>query len=426
MTESIDVPLQAHAAVGMFAARAVETAARAAAALAGGADVSLDGTRIAVAYTSERWVRLDGRLQTAFAPLSAFFRTDDGWVRTHGTYPHHADALRRGLSLAAGADRDAVAAALGRLTSQKAVDAISSAGGLCVPVTPESPAADASLRGAPPVIATRLGDSAARPLPGGPVHAPLRGVRVLDLTRVIAGPVATRSLALLGADVLRIDTPRVPEIPWQHLDTGHGKRSALLDLTVAADRAVFDELLATADVVVLGYRPAALDRLGLSPAALVARRPGLIVARLTAWGAPDRRGFDSLVQAATGIAWLESADGITPGALPAQALDHSAGYLLAASIMSLLRRRCAEGGSWLTETSLRRMAAELLALPRRASPAPAPQLDGTGHLQSFDVAGVALTTPAPAIAYEGGPTAFAAPRPWGRDAPVWLEGQRAA
>ena len=150
----------------------------------------------------------------------------------------------------------------------------------------------------------------------GPTDAPLRGIRVLDLTRVIAGPVATRTLALLGADVLRIDPPALPEPEWQHLDSGHGKRSTLLDLAANADRETFERLLQTADVVVTGYRARALERLGLSPESLIARRPGLVVARLTAWGSSgasaDRRGFDSLVQAASGIAWIESPDGVRP------------------------------------------------------------------------------------------------------------------
>src|SRR5690606_27536425 len=112
----------------------------------------------------------------------------------------------------------------------------------------------------------------------------LDGIRVLDLTRVIAGPVAGRDLAFAGADVLRIDSPRLPEIPWQHLDTGQGKRSTALDLASAGDRARFEELLSTADVVITGYRPGAFDAIGLSSDALVERRPGLIVGRVSAWG----------------------------------------------------------------------------------------------------------------------------------------------
>ncbi|HEY8589619.1 MAG TPA: CoA transferase, partial [Naasia sp.] len=208
---------------------------------------------------------------------------------------------------------------------------------------------------------------------------------------------------LLGADVLRLDPPALPEPPWQHLDTGMGKRSALLDLASSRGAERFDQLLATADVVVTGYRPGALDRLGLDPAALAARRPGLVVARLSAWGSGGplggRRGFDSIVQAASGIADRSGADG-RPGALPAQALDHSAGYLLAAGILSALTARAGEGGSWLVETSLARIAQELLAAAPGASVEPVP-LEPTTLSRS--TRGGALRYAAPAIAGPGIP-----------------------
>src|SRR5829696_4545822 len=127
---------------------------------------------------------------------------------------------------------------------------------------------------------------------------PAAGVRVLDLTRVIAGPVAGRTLAALGAEVLRIDPPGLPELPEAHLDTGPGKRTALLDL---ADGQRREALLAGADVLLTGYRPGALDRFEL-----VERHPHLVHVSLSAWGHEgpwaQRRGFDSLVQVASGIA----------------------------------------------------------------------------------------------------------------------------
>ncbi len=148
----------------------------------------------------------------------------------------------------------------------------------------------------------------------------------------------------------------------------------------------------------------------------------MVVVRHSAWGDPDRRGFDSLVQAESGIAWIESADGSAPGALPAQALDHSAGYLLAAAAITLLDRRAREGGSGLAEPSLRSNAPELLGLPRTAEPGPAASVpDPVPHLQEFEVGGHRVTTTAPAISWEGGPAAFAAPRPWGLDEPEWRE-----
>jgi crotonobetainyl-CoA:carnitine CoA-transferase CaiB-like acyl-CoA transferase len=163
----------------------------------------------------------------------------------------------------------------------------------------------------------------------------LQGLRVLDLTRVIAGPVATRTLAAWGADVLRVDSPRLPELEAQCIDTLSGKRSALLDAASAPDRARLEELVSAADVVVQGYRPGALARFGLDPSSLAQRHPHLTVITLSAWGDTgpwaQRRGFDSLVQAPTGIAAAESSVPGEPGALPAQVLDHATGYLAAAA-----------------------------------------------------------------------------------------------
>lgn len=416
------VPLPSRLDVAGLARAAVGTASLAASRLAGGdREVVLDAERIAAAYTSDRHLRIDGMRPASFAPLSAFFPTADGWVRTHGNYPHHAEALRRALRLGPDATRDDAAAMLSRLSSAQASEAITAEGGLWVRVADEDPARDAALRASPLLTTTRLGDAPRHPLAPVDPRAPLRGLRVLDLTRVIAGPVGTRALALLGADVLRIDPPGIPELEAQHLDTGQGKRTALLDLHRAADRTRFDALLAEADIVALGYRASALDALGLSPAALVERRPGVIVLRHSAWGDADRRGFDSLVQAACGIARIESADGVAPGTLPAQALDHTTGYLIAAAAMLLLERRATQGGSWLVETSLRRVAAELLGMPRTAEPEPADALaDATAHLQSFDMGGREIRSVGPAVSYAGAPTAYAAPRPWGEDEPMWL------
>lgn len=414
------VPLPSRLDVRGLAVQSVLDATTVAARLAGGGAPSLDPIRIGAAYSSERHLRVGGGRPVAFAPLSGFFRTADGWLRTHGNYPHHAAALVGALGLPATAGREEVAAALSGMDGREAARRIVSAGGIAAPVQPEDPGLDARLRSTPLVAVRRVGDGPSGPLPGPTPSTPLAGVRVLDLTRVIAGPVATRTLALLGAEVLRIDPPRVPEISAQHLDTGHGKRSALLDLESVAGAAWFSELLASADVVVLGYRPAGLDRLGLSPAALAARRPGIVVARLSAWGQPDRRGFDSIVQAASGIAMIESRDGESPRVLPAQALDHSAGYLLAAGILRRLERRTTEGGSWTVETSLRRIAAELLGRPRAAGEVSADVVDARGHTQSFRVAGDDVVTVAPAVLYAGGPERFAAPRPWGGDEPSWL------
>lgn len=424
MGEPPTVPLRARTAVGALAWRSVAAVSAAAARLAGAPPPEPDPHRIAVSYTSERWLEVDGAKPRAFAPLSGFFRASDGWVRTHANYPHHAGALRRALALSPAAGPADLEVALLRRSTTQAASAVAAEGGLCVEVRAESHELDASLKREALVRVERLADAPAAPLPRPSVASPLAGVRVLDLTRVIAGPVATRNLALLGADLLRVDSPRLPEIDWQHLDTGHGKRSTLLDLGDHRDRSRFDALLADADVIVTGYRAGALARLGLTPTRLAAGiadgRRGLVVARLSAWG-DDRRGFDSLVQAASGISWLESSDGEAPGALPAQALDHSAGHLLAAEILRALERRARIGGSWLVETSLRRIAAELLGMPRADTSGASVDLVAhpTGHLQEFTVDGIALTTTAPALSYPGGPALYAPPRRWGGDAPGW-------
>lgn len=406
------VPLPSRLSVGDLAWACV-TAVR----LAAGLSVAYapDPRRIAVAYRSDQVLRLDGKAPRTWSPSSGFWRAADGWVRTHGNYPHHAKALRDALGLDPAdeeAEPERLRAVIGGRSVHDLVASVTASGGLLVPVRAEDPPADRVWRRTPLVASSRAHlwpvPSAS---PRGP-GAPLAGVRVLDLTRVIAGPVCTRTLALLGAEVLRIDPPHRPELPWQHIDTGHGKRSAVLDASSARMR----ELVSGADVVVLGYRPASLARLGLSPEALTAAHPRLIVAQLSAWGeaAPERAGFDSLVQAESGIAMVEADGAGTPGALPAQALDHSAGYLLAAAVTAAVRHRDADGRGAVVRTSLRRVAAELLGLPRReerGDPAP----DGSGHTQELTVGGHRLVTAAPVL--RG--LSFAPPRPWGADPAVW-------
>jgi len=406
------LPLPSRLSVGDLAWSSV-----AAATLASGrepADLdALDPARIALAYRSDRVLRLDGRAPSVWSPYSAFWESEDGWIRTHGNYPHHAAALCAALDLGRSAAPEEISRAVAAMRSGEAARRISAAGGLAVVVGGERPALEEQLRASPLVEVRRADGSAGRPKPDPASGKPLKGIRVLDLTRVIAGPVATRTLALLGADVLRIDPPHLPEPDWQHYDTGHGKRSALLD----ARSDTMHELLSVADIVVLGYRPAGLHHFGLDPEELVARYPGLIALELSAWGAEhaDRRGFDSLVQAESGIAMIESSDGIRPGALPAQALDHSAGYLLAAAAMILLERRRREGGSWLARTSLRRIAAELLGMPRTAQPASVAEIDVAPHTATFMVAGRAVDTVRPVLPWHE----FDAPRRFGGDQPRW-------
>jgi len=420
-----EIPLSAALAVGPLVHDAIAVASLSAAFLVarrtGSAvpTVELDPIRVATAVTSERHYRLDGEPMNAWAELSGFWPTADGWVRTHANYPHHRARLLEALALPDGTTADELLLHLHSRYAQEVEDLIAERGGVAVVVRTEDewrahPQARAVAESAL-VGVERVGDAPARQLSTTEMDAPAAGIRVLDLTRVIAGPVATRTLALWGADVLRLDGPAHPEITAQHLDTGAGKRSAILDLD--ADRDAFEALLADADVVVTGYRPGALDRFGLSPEALAERRPGLVVARLSAWGTTgpfaDRRGFDSIVQAASGIGWLESVDATKPGALPAQALDHSAGYLLAAAVTTALRRQLDDGGSWLVETSLARVAQELLDAPR-AAPGESATWEPTVVTEE------SLTTALPAPHYDGGRGEWRSPAvPWGSSEASW-------
>lgn len=389
----------------------------------------VDGRRVSAAFRSDQLFRLDGRPVRGFAPLSGFWRAADGWVRTHANYPHHRARLLAALDLPEAATADDLATALGRVGMHEAEERVAGAGGLCVAVRsqatwrahPHAGAVDAL-----PLLGCRLlADAPRRHLPDPPT-APLRpagGLRVLDLTRVIAGPVATRTLALLGAEVLRLDPPDHPEIAWQHLDTGMGKRSALLDLRTPAGRRRFDELVGDADVVVAGYRPEALAHLGLDPARLAERRPGLVVATLSAWGPSGpwggRRGFDSLVQAVTGIALAESPDGETPGRLPAQALDHATGYLLAAGILHALARQVRDGGSYHVEAHLARTAHFLLGAPA-GRPGRLPSTDGV--LRERPSASGVLAYPAPALRVGDSPEDWdEVGRPFGGDPPSFSD-----
>ncbi|MFI7320223.1 CoA transferase [Streptomyces venezuelae] len=391
--------------------------------------VRVNEVAVATAFVSERHLRIDGRTPTSFAPLSGFWQAADGWVRTHANYPHHRARLLSALGIAdTGADQSLVRALSGELASRPArevQETVYAAGGLAVAVA-SAPATPA--KAGPPLVDVRhVGQSVPRPL--APASLPAQGVRILDLTRVIAGPVATRTLALLGADVLRVDAPQLPEDADAHADTGMGKRSTLLDLASRGDRHTFEHLLSQAHVVVTGYRPGALDRHGLAADALLSRYPDLIVAQLCAWdwSGPwaERRGFDSLVQAATGIAAVEATADGRPGVLPAQALDHGTGYLLAAAVLRALSDRQTMGGGRHLRLSLAGTASWLLhgirPAPARGEvntydPDPEPEHRLTQTESPYGLLRHAL----PPVHYDGAPVNWGrAPTLWGTDLPNW-------
>lgn len=393
--------------VNSLACGAVAAAGLAGLRLVGGDVVHVDPRQVAVSFRSDQVLAVDGRSTPSFAPLSGFFRTSDGWVRTHANYPHHRARLVRALGLPDDGDRETAARVLAEMPAQEVEDAVTADHGIAVRVRsvgewraePQATAVNTH----PLLAVDRAADAPPPPRREGPL-------RVLDLTRVIAGPVATRTLALLGCDVLRVDDPHLPELHSAHLDMDAGKRSTLTDLRDPHARQRISELLDSADVVVTGYRPGALAAYHLDPGHLAEAHPHVVHASLSAWtpSGPwgDRRGFDSIVQAATGIALLESRDRDVPGALPAQALDHATGYLLAAGICTALTRRAEQGGTWRVSAHLARTAHWLLGAAALDEPAePVEDLEPWTQTVRTEESGT-VRLARPALRIDDGPREF--------------------
>jgi hypothetical protein len=312
------------------------------------------------------------RLPEVWDPLAGDYRTADGWIRLHTNAPHHRAAAERVLG--AHADRAALAPVVERWCKGDLEAAIVAEGGCAAEMRslaewashPQGLAVAAE-----PLVDWRHTEGGAAPAWAVPPERPLEGVRVLDLTRVLAGPVASRFLAAFGAEVLRIDPPHwnepsiVPEVTL-------GKRCARLDLTTAPGRAVFEELLAATDVLLHGYRSDALARLGYDAVVRRSLRPGIVDVCLDAYGFrgpwAQRRGFDSLVQMSAGIAdaGMRLARADRPVPLPVQALDHATGYFMAAAAARGLAERIQRQGGREAKLSLARTAKRLVDL-------------GTGH-----------------------------------------------
>jgi hypothetical protein len=362
-------------AVSDLAAGSVAAAGLAVAELAGAQGVHVD-RRLASFWFGMSLRPIGWSMPPAWDPIAGDYAAADGWIRLHTNAPHHRDAALAVLRVPA--EKDAVTAAVARWRADELEAAVIQQGGCAATMRGLADWADhphGKAVAAEPVVWLDPGDTASDAAWDVPRDRPLAGIRVLDLTRVLAGPVATRFLAGFGADVLRIDPPGWDEaaiIP----EVTPGKRCARLDLRRREDRSVFQDLLASADVLVHGYRPDALSRLGLDAAARRRLRPGLIDVSLDAygWRGPwrERRGFDSLVQMSSGIA----AEGMRryaadrPRPLPVQALDQATGYILAAAAVRGLTRRRAERVGSGTRASLARTAALLapVALPDRTVP----------------------------------------------------------
>jgi hypothetical protein len=310
-------------------------------------------------------------LPPAWDAIAGDYQASDGWIKLHTNAPHHRAAALAVLDVAP--ERELVARAVAGFEAHVLQDAVVRAGGCAAAMYSlqewrNHPQGAAVATEPFSHVKDSAGRSASSWRPG--MSRPLQGLRVLDLTRVLAGPVATRFLAAFGAAVLRIDPPGWEE-PAVVPDVTLGKRCARLDLRNALDRQAFERLLQSADVIVHGYRADALEALGFGVDRRRELNPGLVDVCLNAygWSGPwrDRRGFDSLVQMSSGIACegMRSLARPKPTPLPVQALDHATGYLMAAAAIFGLIRRLQRSCGNSTRLSLARTAALLIDGPRR-------------------------------------------------------------
>ena len=347
--------------------------------------VSVDFRHATASLRSGHYMKLgDGEVSHARNSIMGVYPTKDGrWSYLHCNFPNHRAAALSVLGCAE--DRDAVARAVLTWNAADLEEAIIAAKGAGGMVRSKAEWADhpqsAAIAALPLLEIVRIGDSPPEPLPPG--NRPLSGVRVLDLTRVLAGPTCARTLAEHGADVLKITGPHLPNLGYQEFDTGHGKLSAHLDLRQPAAVETLRGLVRDADVFSQGYRPGTLGGRGLSPEELAAIRPGLVYVSLCAFSHAgpwaSRRGFDTVVQTVSGITsrQAEVVPGKTPGPqfYPVSAIDYCTGYLMAFGAMVALARRAQEGGSWLVRISLAQVGkwivdlGEVPADAARAAPA---------------------------------------------------------
>ena len=276
----------------------------------------------------------------------------------------------------------------------------------------------------PLVEITKIGDSDPEPLTD--FAAPLAGVRVLDLTRILAGPIAARTLAENGADVMMVTAKHLPQVAEHVMDTSHGKRSTFLDLTKPDDAATLKTLASGADVFSQGYRPGAMATLGFSPEELAERRPGIIYLSISCYGSDgpfkDRAGWEQLAQTVTGICHDGGANG--PALLPASACDYTTGYLGAYGVLLALARRAREGGSYHVRVSL--CQSGMYIFNKGKVPLPEPDMDlspeeiAALHIQS-DTGHGPLRHLAPILKLSETQPHWSRPTPvLGSNAPEWL------
>ena len=334
--------------------------------------LTVDLRQATASLRSGHYMKLgDGNVSHGRNSIMGVYPSRDGrWSYLHCNFPNHRAAALGVLGVAE--DRAAVERAVATWNAadlEEAIIAAKGAGGMVRSHAEWATHPQAVAIAALPLMEiVRIGDGAPEPLPPG--DRPLSGIRVLDLTRVLAGPTCARTLAEHGADVLKITAAHLPNLGYQEWDTGHGKLSAQLDLRKADDLETLRGLVRDADVFSQGYRPGSLAARSLSPEELAALRPGLVYVSLSAFGHAgpwaSRRGFDTVVQTVSGITARQAE--IVPGKIPGpqfypvSAIDYCTGYLMAFGAMVALARRAQEGGSWLVRVSLAQVGKWLVDL----------------------------------------------------------------
>jgi crotonobetainyl-CoA:carnitine CoA-transferase CaiB-like acyl-CoA transferase len=386
--------------------------------------VTIDRAHASAAFAADRLLRLDGEAVPSWAPLSGGYRTRDGrYIQLHCNFPHHAQGVADLLGVPL--ERDAFEAAILEWDAVGLESALIEAGmvGAAYRTLDEWAAHPHALATAdlPPLELSRFGDADIRPAPAA--TRPLEGLRVLDCSRVLAGPVAGMTLASHGADVLRVGAAHLPTVESGVLSTGFGKRNCHVDLRTDQGKATFRALLGEADVLIDAFRPGALAGHGFGPDEVAAIRPGIVVVQLCAfdWVGPwgGRRGFDSIIQSTTGIALAAAGEDGRPRHLPVQALDYATGYLAAFAAMRALARRQVEGGSWLARLSLLRTRNWLVGLGPGGTPESPVDLDQYTHEVDSDFGRLRAVRPLDALP--------ASPPGWerpperiGSSAPEWV------
>jgi crotonobetainyl-CoA:carnitine CoA-transferase CaiB-like acyl-CoA transferase len=347
-------------------------------------------------YECTGYFTLDGIVPNIWAPLSGLYPCRDGHVRIHANFDHHRDGALKILGLdddPSAIEKSHVEYALKNWDAIEFEQAAANEGLVVSAVRSfsewdQTPHAKA-IADQPLLTIDKIGD--AEPIPHStikPSDRPLSGMRVLDLTRILAGPVCGRTLAAYGANVMLVNSPVLPNIE-NIAETSRGKRSTLLDLNQAVDVRNLNSLVGESHLFVQGYRPGGLAKLGFSPEQLAEIRPGIVYVSLNAYGNQgpwsDRRGFDSLVQTATGFNHAEAeASGVElPKPLPVQILDYASGFLMAFAAQAALLKQMEQGGSWHVQVSLAQTAHWLRNLGRVPNNFHKRYLDFSGRAKTY-------------------------------------------